>query len=432
MSYIRYKNKIKVLIGALAVTSLVLAPFDVSLVGADTNTDLQNQKTAKQKQLDDLNRQIQSLQSQIATTQKQQASLSNEIKLYNIEIQSTQVQIQATQTNMDNTNLEIQETKNQIKDKTDQIAQEKQLLAQFIQTLNEYNNISDLQLGLSTNNFSDFMDQVEYTKSVQNKIYTLLQQIKDLKTKLEQDQTALQQSLDKLNQLNTQLNETNQTLNDQKSAKTQLLAQTHGQETQYKKLLSTTQSAEDAVNKEIYDLDQQIQGKKGFNSLKPNHGIIAWPIDGVITQGYGNTGFTSLGYSFHNGLDIAAPAGTSIYAAADGVVFATGTGQTAYGNWVAIKHTLAQLGGRQIITLYGHMMSFKVKAGQTVKQGDLIGYEGNTGNTTRLLYGPDHGYHLHFSVFDADGFGIAAGAYQKTYGPYQVPYGYTYDPRNFL
>ena len=78
------------------------------------------------------------------------------------------------------------------------------------------------------------------------------------------------------------------------------------------------------------------------------------------------------------------------------------------------------------------MSNFAVSAGQTIHAGDVVGHEGNTGNTTRLLYGPERGYHLHFTVFDVDGFHIIPGAYQSIYGPYEIPYGYTYNPLNFL
>jgi murein DD-endopeptidase MepM/ murein hydrolase activator NlpD len=186
------------------------------------------------------------------------------------------------------------------------------------------------------------------------------------------------------------------------------------------------------LEKEINDLDSAIAAKLGNTKLKPGKGMLAWPMKGTLTQGYGNTGFRSLGYSFHNGLDIAAAAGTPIYAAADGTVEATGTGEGAYGNWVAIKHETGKFTGKAVITLYAHMSSFRVKTGQAVKMGTLVGFEGNTGNTTRLLYGPHRGYHLHFTVFDARGFGIAAGANTKAFGPYQVPYGAPYNPLEFL
>ena len=157
-------------------------------------------------------------------------------------------------------------------------------------------------------------------------------------------------------------------------------------------------------------------------------------MSGILTQGYGNTGFTSLGYSFHNGLDIAAPAGTAVRAAGDGVVYSTGTGQTAYGNWVVIKHTVQtdDNGMRNVFTLYAHLSKILVSSGQGLLQGDIVGTEGNTGNTTRLLYGPERGYHLHFSIFDEEGFGIKEGAYQDIYGAYRIPYGYTYNPLEFF
>jgi murein DD-endopeptidase MepM/ murein hydrolase activator NlpD len=78
------------------------------------------------------------------------------------------------------------------------------------------------------------------------------------------------------------------------------------------------------------------------------------------------------------------------------------------------------------------LRTIKVSPGQKVSQGDLIGYEGNTGNTTKKLYGPERGYHLHFGVYDQEGFGVKDGAYQNIYGSYRLPYGYTYNPLNFL
>ena len=347
-------------------------------------------------------------------------------------MQSTGLQIQAEQTSIDNANLQIEDTQEQITTQQQEIGHEKQVLGDLIVSLDQYDNASDLQLTLGSGTFSDFLDQVQYTESIQSCVYTLLDQIKDLKSKLEANQSYLQQTLAQLTNQQQSLQLTVQSLSDEKEQRVALLSQTHGQEKKYQALLATTQDQEAQIEQEMNNLDNQVQGKQNFNKLAPVHGIIQWPLDGVITQGYGNTGFTKLGYTFHNGIDIAAPAGTPISAAADGVVVATGTGQAAYGNWVAIKHSILVAGGHEIITLYGHMSKFIVTTGEAVQGGDLIGYEGNTGNTTRLLYGPEHGFHLHFTVFDAVGFGVANGAYPQTYGPYQVPYGYTYNPLDFL
>jgi murein DD-endopeptidase MepM/ murein hydrolase activator NlpD len=87
---------------------------------------------------------------------------------------------------------------------------------------------------------------------------------------------------------------------------------------------------------------------------------------------------------FHAGLDFSAPSGTPIYATAQGVVKTAGNLGNGYGNHVVINH------GYQYTTLYGHMFRIKVRPGQRVKRGEVIGYVGNTGKST--------GPHLHYEV----------------------------------
>jgi murein DD-endopeptidase MepM/ murein hydrolase activator NlpD len=119
-----------------------------------------------------------------------------------------------------------------------------------------------------------------------------------------------------------------------------------------------------------------------------------WPLTGfTITQGFGPTSFAlepPLGpyRHFHTGVDLSAPLGTPVTAAADGVVVAVGHGALGYGNYVVIAH------GAGIATLYGHLLLTKATAGQVVVRGQVIGLEGSTGYST--------GPHLHFElrVFD--------------------------------
>lgn len=87
---------------------------------------------------------------------------------------------------------------------------------------------------------------------------------------------------------------------------------------------------------------------------------------------------------FHAGLDFACPQGTPIYATADGRVRLSGNVGDGYGNHVILSH------GYGYETLYGHMVRTKVRAGQTVKRGEIIGWVGNTGKST--------GPHLHYEV----------------------------------
>ena len=407
--------------------------FVIPSASAQTVDNLKDQLSQKQAQLAQIQQQINAFQSHISSTQKQANTLKNQLSIFDDQINSLQLQIQANQTRTDDTNAQITETQSQIARRQAEINDNKKILAQLIVQLNQMDSDSLLYMGLGNDSFSAFLDQVQYNESVQCKVFQIVQNIKTIKAQLEQQQAALEVQLKQLQDLRSQLTVSQDSLNEQRQQKQGLLDQTKGIEKNYQKLLSQSQGQEDQIQQEMSNLDNAIRAKLGNLSVPTAKGQLAWPMDGVLTQGYGNTGFTALGYNFHNGFDIAAPPGTPIYAAADGIVVSCDTGEAAYGNWCAIKHNLSTpTGARQIVTLYGHMRSFKLSAGQVVKQGDLVGYEGNTGNTTRLTLGPEHGYHVHFSVFDAQGFGISPGAYTKTYGHYTVPYGYTYNPSSFL
>ncbi|MDE2311773.1 MAG: peptidoglycan DD-metalloendopeptidase family protein [Patescibacteria group bacterium] len=390
-------------------------------------------KSDKQKQLDQINQQIKQFQQQIATAQKSTNTLKNEIYIYDKQIASTQLSIEAKQTQIDDTNLQIQQLQILIDQKQNDLNQNRQILSELIVQLNDFDNQYGLKTTIGSDSLSDFFDKIQQTQDYQGKIYQLVQKIKDVKQQLQQDQDSLKVQVANLTELKNQLQITQDSLSEQRSQKQQLLNQTRGLESNYQKLLAAGQKEQDDLQKEIQNLDAQIRAKLGYKTVPAAKGVLAWPIDGILTQGYGNTGFTSLGYNFHNGIDVAGPAGTPIYAAADGTVIDDDHSDATFGNWVAIKHNISTPNGSsQIITLYGHMRSFIVNVGQPVRQGDLIGYEGNTGNTTKKLYGPERGYHLHFGVYDAEGFSVAQGAYTKIYGPYKVPYGYTYNPLDFL
>lgn len=86
----------------------------------------------------------------------------------------------------------------------------------------------------------------------------------------------------------------------------------------------------------------------------------------------------------HEGIDFSAPVGTPIYATGNGTVTSVDYGNNGYGNHLVINH------GYGYQTLYGHMSKIKVKRGQQVKRGDVIGYVGNTGKST--------GPHCHYEV----------------------------------
>ena len=109
-----------------------------------------------------------------------------------------------------------------------------------------------------------------------------------------------------------------------------------------------------------------------------------WPARGWMNDGYGSRRDPFDGTAdYHPGLDISADRGDPVVATANGTV-SSAQRSGAYGNMIVIEH------GFGISTRYAHLDTFRVKAGDAVRRGDVVGYAGSTGRST--------GSHLHYEV----------------------------------
>lgn len=137
----------------------------------------------------------------------------------------------------------------------------------------------------------------------------------------------------------------------------------------------------DAIEKLIKNQDEKLASipaiqpvsNKQLNRIASGYGMRIDPVYGTPKM--------------HNGLDFTAPQGTPIYATGNGVVKTAGFSDGGYGNHVEINH------GYGYKTLYGHMVKIKVRAGQKVKRGEVIGWVGSTGKST----GPHCHYEVHIN-----------------------------------
>jgi murein DD-endopeptidase MepM/ murein hydrolase activator NlpD len=140
--------------------------------------------------------------------------------------------------------------------------------------------------------------------------------------------------------------------------------------------IDALQAASAAIGDRIRAAQAQ-HGASGATSTPSAAGLI-WPVSGPITSPFGwRWG------RMHQGIDIGAPTGTPIHAAAAGTVIYCGW-EEGYGNFVVIDN------GGNLATAYGHQSAIAVTCGQQVAQGQVIGYVGCTGHCT--------GPHLHFEV----------------------------------
>jgi murein DD-endopeptidase MepM/ murein hydrolase activator NlpD len=142
----------------------------------------------------------------------------------------------------------------------------------------------------------------------------------------------------------------------------------------------------------IYTPESGVTDFFDANGQSIRKALLATPVDGArISSGFGLRQHPISGYNrMHKGIDFAAPSGTPIYAAGDGVIeFAGRNG--GYGNYIRIRHSSTYK------TAYAHMRGFASGMGNGVRvqQGDVIGYVGSTGAST--------GPHLHYEVHENGG-----------------------------
>src|SRR5829696_10238596 len=138
--------------------------------------------------------------------------------------------------------------------------------------------------------------------------------------------------------------------------------------------LSAMQAASAAIAAQI----RAHQDASGSNGNGTSSSGLTWPVNGLITSGFGwRWG------RMHEGIDIGAPSGAAIHAAAGGTVIYCGW-MGGYGNLIVIDH------GGGLATAYGHQSGLAVGCGTSVGEGQVIGYVGCTGH----CFGP----HVHFEV----------------------------------
>jgi murein DD-endopeptidase MepM/ murein hydrolase activator NlpD len=141
--------------------------------------------------------------------------------------------------------------------------------------------------------------------------------------------------------------------------------------------------------KRIYRYPSDEDGADYYNERGESvrKALLRTPIDGArLTSSFGSRNHPILGYSaMHKGVDFGAPAGTPIQAAGDGVVEQAGW-NGSYGNYIRIRHNT------EFASAYAHMskVATNLRAGQRVRQGQIIGYVGTTGRST--------GPHLHYEI----------------------------------
>lgn len=341
---------------------------------------------AKQQSIDQLNRQIDSYKDKIEQKQEQEATLYGELDLLDNRIAKTQLDIEAAETEIDLVNVQIALIEQEVHDLEEVMEKDRELVAEILQEIETQDNTLPFQLLFGTDTFSEFFNTLEQLEAVSSDLQKAVETARASKSRLVEKHEAQQGKKDQLTELSESLAQEERRLEASVGAKSTLLAATQSSEAQFQALLQDVREEQAYLNQQISQLQKDIEGKLSATDKLGNSSILSWPIDPTI-RGI-SAYFHDPSYPFrhlfeHSGVDLPAPTGTPIKAAAPGYVAWARTG-TLYGNYVMIIHT------NGLATLYAHMSRMDVSADQFVSRGDVIGAVGSTGLST--------GPHLHFEV----------------------------------
>lgn len=380
----------------LAAACLVLSVTVYPASAATSMSSLQNK-------LDKISASIKQHKTELSDAKKKEAAakaleseLKEKVSVLQSQIGVLKSQISEVQNSIGVKEQEITAKQNEIARKEQEIADQWDDFKSHMAAMQELRDGGSVAMLRAVNDLYELLTFNEVMQDISVKDTEILDNMKAAKealvadrTQLVEERTQLQNKKAELDAQNKQMQSKQNELNN--SVKEARLSAAEAQQAQ-KNAQAAIESDEmnyEAVKKEIQKLIAAAAASKpqlsfsgficplkSYTRISSEYGWRKNPVSGVN--------------KLHAGTDFAAPAGTPIYAAASGYVQVAGWSSGGYGNYVIIYHGKMS-DGVAYSTLYGHMRSVATSAGKYVKQGEIIGYVGSTGNST--------GNHLHLEVW---------------------------------
>lgn len=401
---------ISIVLAAVILLSLVSTALIVMVHAASSSeiksklADLRAKQAEIQKQSDELEKSIAENKNQTKTLVSQKAEIDQEMEMSRQKIENLNEQIQQL-------NLLIAEKQTELEAS---VAKEEALQKQYkarLRSMEETGSVSYWSILFRASSFSDLLDRVDMIREIAESDQLMLKQlsaatqaVETERADLEQQKLDLQQTEDdlaveqaeletkraKADTLITQMQAEYASLSDEflaaEADEAAVREQIKKTETDYFNALAKEQAAAAAAAAAANKPSSGSNSSSSSSSGGASSGGFAFPLaySTGVTCAYGPRVHPINGNkSFHYGVDLAAGMNTEIYATKSGTVTGATYGE-ANGYYVTINH------GDGYSSIYAHMTNYVVSAGDSVKQGQLIGYVGTTGWST--------GPHLHFEI----------------------------------
>ena len=365
---------------ALVMAILMIAGFLASALNifavTKAQVDALKTKVAEAgKRKNELKNQLSGLTNDLSALQKQISLLDSQIEAQQDEIDAQEELLtELTQMIADKT-IELEESERQ---QAEQYAQLRSRLRYMV----EHGTTSSLSILLSSDSFSDFLNRYEIIRQISLRDENLFEQLKAIRDKVLTEKQELEDTKKDAEDTKLQM----------EANKAELEAQMEAKRKQMDSIQLAQKNVKDAYTAMIETEDELMaQYKKAAAEYAAQStyvgGTFMWPLpagNNVVTCKYGMRTHPITGKrKLHTGVDLRAATGTKVYAANKGTVTTSGY-SSAWGNYIIISH------GGGITTLYAHLSKRSVSKDDKVKQGDIIGYSGNTGYSTAP--------HLHFEI----------------------------------
>lgn len=330
---------------------------------------------------------IAALKNQIASSKQDLASAQADKEAYDKLVASYMEKIAVTNDLIAELEASIAEKTNEISGKQSDYEQKYELFKLRLRVTHEEGQASYLEMLLGAEDIADFLSRIDRVGSMLEYDNKIMNTLKDEKADLEEIRATLEIQKKEQETLKAQLAADEADM-QKKSEEAQAridqlksdIATSQAYQAQNEKLREEFEAQLEARIKEL----EEEQKKKNSKYVG---GTLQWPVPldyTKVTSGFAwRTSPITGRKELHNGIDIPAPLGTSVYAANTGTVVIA-TWHYSYGNYIMIDH------GGGIMTLYAHNSQLLVSVGDKVTKGQVIAKVGSTGDST--------GNHCHFSV----------------------------------